>query len=195
MTKRNFSHSRGPSPVQGRLQLVQAHFGLSQQRVADLLNVTRSTLAMDERGQRLMPMAAYERLDALRQQLPAPYGPEPEAPEPGLSLTEAEQQELRRRRRKITLEEYPLQLALERSQTQLRQARLRLHVLPGLRAAFSDEWGQLWLNTFEAEARVVLEYDAGTPALLQLRLRVLAFEAAEITKLLGNAAPREESAG
>jgi hypothetical protein len=36
---------------------------------------------------------------------------------------------------------------------------------------------------FEKQAHRILTTDAGTPVLLELRLRVLAFEAAELAKL------------
>ncbi|TGE15839.1 hypothetical protein [Hymenobacter elongatus] len=192
MAKRNFSHGRGPTPFLSRLQLVQAHFGLSQQHVAELLLVPRATLTMDETGQRLLPLAATLRLDALRQQLPAPYGPAPAPPMPAPHLTEEEQWELQMRQRKIGLEEYSLEQALARSQNHLRQAQLRLQVLPALREALPDEWGQTWLNTFEAQAQLWLKYDTGTPALLELRLKVLAFEKQEIARLLAEAAPAQE---
>ncbi|MCB2411177.1 hypothetical protein [Hymenobacter lucidus] len=152
--------------------------------MADLLLVPRATLTMDEKGQRLMPLAANQRLDALRRLLPVPYGPAPAPPLPEPRLSHEEQQQLQRRQRKIALEEYQPQEALNRVQQRLRQAQLRLQVLPALREAFPDEWGQTWLNTFEAEARLWLESDAGTPALLALRLRVLAFEKDEIARLL-----------
>lgn len=189
MALNKFSHGRGPNPHLGRLQLVQAHFGLSQQRVADLLLVPRPTLVQDEKGRRIMPLAANLRLDTLRRQLPAPYGPAPVPPLPEPYLSPEEQQELQRRQRKIALEEFLPQEALTRVQQRLRQAQLRLQVLPTLRAAFPDEWGQTWLNTFEAEARLWLESDAGTPALLALRLRVLAFEKDEIARLLAGEPP------
>ncbi|PJJ61293.1 helix-turn-helix domain-containing protein [Hymenobacter chitinivorans] len=186
---RKFSRHRGPRAYQNIQQLVRAHFGLSQPDVARLLHLTRATVAMDERGERSMPTAAWFRFHHLTQVLPVPDGPAPvPAPAP-LRLSEQEQDTLRLRLKDIEREEYPLRQKLTRCQTQLAQARLRLQALPALHLAYPDERGQQWLADFAAEAHEVLDRNSGTPAILALRLRVLAFEAAEIVPLLAEAAP------
>ncbi|TGE23643.1 hypothetical protein E5K00_00045 [Hymenobacter aquaticus] len=189
MSKRNFSRHRGPRSYQNIQQLVRAHFGLSQPDVARLLHLTRAAVAMDERGERDMPTAAWLRFHHLTQALPTPDGPAPVPVAAPGCLSEDAQARLRLRLQGIQVEEYPLREKLARCQTRLAQARLRLQALPALHLAFPDERGQRWLANFEAEAHEILEIDAGQPALLELRLRVLAFEAAEITRLLAAAPP------
>ncbi|MCB2377573.1 hypothetical protein LGH70_08265 [Hymenobacter sp. BT635] len=182
--QRSFSHRRGPRRYHNIQQLVRAHFGLSQPDVARLLHLTRATVAMDEARQRNMPTAAWLRFHHLVQALPVPDGPAPVPTAAPMPLSDDERAALQLRLQGIRGQEYPLQQKLTRCQTRLAQARLRLQALPTLHLAYPDERGQRWLANFETEARENLESEAGKPALLELRLRVLAYEAAEITRLL-----------
>jgi len=132
-----------------------------------------------------MPSAAILRLVSLLPVLPPPHGSATEPPaEPAPELADYERKKLKWRLTEITIAEYPLQEKLERCQNRLAQARRCLHALPTLRAALPDEWAQRRLALLEAEAESVLRNDARTPALLTLQLNVLAFEAAEIKRLL-----------
>jgi len=188
MTRRIFSHHRGPRTYQNVNQLIRAHFGLTQPDLARLLNITRAVVAMDERNERDMPPAAWLRLNHLAQALPVPYGPAPVPPEVPARPSDAKREELELRLEGIGIEAHPLRLKLTRCQTRLSQARLRLQALPALQLAFFDERGQRWLANFEAEAHEMLEDEANKQLRLELRLKVLAFEAAEIDKLLADPA-------
>ncbi len=55
MNRRHVSGSKGPKPSYNMLQLVRTHLGLTQQQVADLLGVSRTAVAMEERGERRLP--------------------------------------------------------------------------------------------------------------------------------------------
>ena len=193
---RRFSHQRPVSPYLNLLEAVQAGFGLTQQQLARLLGVSRTTLTMEGRAAtapgsaRQLPSAAVVRLVALQQQLPAPYGPAPvPLAAPGGVLAPDERETLQLRLQKIGLEKYPIEKALARCQARLAQARLRQQALPNLQAALEpdDERGRQQLDYLAQGAALTLRHDAGTPALLELRLRVLAFEAAEIERLLAGA--------
>ncbi|SHJ63817.1 hypothetical protein SAMN02745146_3606 [Hymenobacter daecheongensis DSM 21074] len=192
---RSFSRYRLPTPSHSMLQAVQAGYGLTQQQVATLVGASRAMLAMQGRDNRLvgsvrvLPLEAALRLVQLFQTLPAPYGRAPMLPvAPDLPLPAVERKTLGWRQRAIGPEEYTQQQQLERCQTQLTQARIRLQALPALRAALPDERAQSELDLWESEAHRMRETNAGRHALLALRLRVLAFEAAEIAKLLAEPA-------
>ena len=193
---RKFSRQRSPSPYLSLSEAVQASFGLTQEQLAYLLGVSRATLSLDGRptttpgGMRRLPLQALQRLTVLQQQLPAPYGPAPTpAATAGGALLPDEQETLELRLQKIELERYPLEQQLARCQTRLAQARLRQQALPTLRATFApdDARAQQALDHLSQNADLTLRHDGGTPALLELRLRVLAFEAAEIERLLAGA--------
>lgn len=196
---RYFSNRRPPleHAQHNTLESVQLGFGLVQQDVARLLGVSRATLAMDGRptahyassGTRDMPFAAWERLLKLGLALPAPLGSAPAAPEPNPAppLPDAARRDLDLRLRGLELKQYPMRQQLQRVQLRLAQARRRLHALPVLQAAFPDERGQRWLEWFAEEARYWLRTEGHQPRLLELKLRVLEFEAAEIRKLLSEA--------
>ncbi|MFD2785648.1 antitoxin Xre-like helix-turn-helix domain-containing protein [Hymenobacter rubripertinctus] len=191
---RKFSRHRAPSPHLSLLQAIQAHLGLTQAQVADLLDVSRATLSQDGRltdtGMvRRVPSAAMLRLLALQQLLPAPHGPAPlPPPRPPAPLLAEERETLELRRQKIDLEKYPLEKALARCQTRLAQAQLRQQALPALQAALGpdDEQLGLLLDMLIRRADFTLDADDSTRQLLELRLRVLAFEAAEIARLLAD---------
>ncbi|MBG8555711.1 hypothetical protein [Hymenobacter guriensis] len=164
---------------------VQARFGLTQQQLADVLGVSRTALAMDALGERLLPIAAVLGLDALRRQLPPPVGEALPLPVAESTPGPEDQKTLAMRLRGIAIADYPLQNQQERLQTRLEQAQARLQALPALHAAFPEERGQRWLNLFEEEARIWLEHDGSALLQLTLRRKVLAYEAAEIRLLLG----------
>ena len=70
---------------------------------------------------------------------------------------------------------------IARRRSRLAQARLRLHTLPGLQAAFpaDDELAQALFKVWHNQANAALRNEPGPLARL-----VLAFEAAEMAKLL-----------
>jgi len=128
------------------VEILQAYFGFTQQDMAILLGVSRTTLAMHGRpgtavgSERSMPSAAILRLVSLLPNLPPPYGSATEPPaEPAPELADYERKKLKWRLTEIAIAEYPLQEKLERCQNRLAQARRCLHALPTLRAALPDE--------------------------------------------------------
>lgn len=192
MSRRKFSRHREPTPYLNGAALLRANFGLTQQEMANLLGVSRASVAMDERGERLISGAAGLRLRQLEQAV-APHLiagplPVPAGPPPALSAYECET--LRLRLMGIELAAYPLRKQLARCQTRRAQAALRLRVLPVLRAAFpsDDARAQRWLEYFGDMAQLMLDEVGATPELLTLQLAVLAFEATETKRLLGDAA-------
>ena len=184
---RKFSSGRGPRPFLNATQLVRAHLGLTQQDLADLLRVSRGAVAMDERGERFLPGASAERLRQLGQVLPVPDGPAPVPAVPAPVLSADDRETLDLRRQGLALEAYPLKKQLARVEVRLAQARLWQQALPALRVAFpaEDAFAHQWLDYFAGKAAATLRDDSGTPALLGLRLATLAFEMAEIDRLLG----------
>lgn len=185
-----FSRHRAPSPFQPLVKAIQAHFGLTQERVAEVLDVSR--VALGQYGaagsSRNLPTAAVLRLLAWQQQLPAPHGPAPTPPVPPVPapLPTYDRETLDLRRREITLQQHRLEQKLARCEVHLAQARLRQQALPALRAAFApaDELTEQWLNWLERDSRAMLAKDGPAARLLALQLRVLAFETAEIEQLL-----------
>jgi transcriptional regulator with XRE-family HTH domain len=177
----HFSHQRGPSSSHNTGQAVRAQLGLTQQDLAQLLGVSRSALAMAERGSRDLPPAIAQRLLSLRQALdtlPVPVA---------ATVLSAEQREkLAIRLQAIQLEEYPLRQQLQRVQIRLNQARLRQQAEVVLRAALpaTEALAHRKLGRLADAADACLRDEGGEPALLELRLRVLAFERAEIEQLL-----------
>ena len=188
MSKQNFSSKRGPASYHATEQAVRASLGLTQQELAWLLGVSRSALSMAERGRRTLPLPALQRLLQLWQAItqPAPVAPGSVQPAPVLTADQRDLLDLRCLG--INLEEYPLRQQVKRAQVRLEQARQRQQAALVLHALTptGDELAQRWLTRFEAEALTNLHDDAATVALLELRLRVLAFEQAEIEQLLSN---------
>lgn len=183
---RKFVHQNGPLASLSQLQRIQAHFGLTQQELADVLGISRSALNMSGRGQRHLSPEVWARILLFQQALPvAEPGAEP-TPEPAPPLSEDDRQELDLCRRELELQADLLGGQLARRRTRLAQARLRLRTLPGLRAAFpaDDEVAQALLKVWQNEANATLRKEAGPLARLALRQAVTAFEAAEIEKLL-----------
>ena len=82
---RKFSRHRGLLLQSNPVQRVQAHFGFTQQEVADLLDVTRAVLSMSGQPGRTLPFEARERMQWLLDALPpAPAPPAPRRqPRPG----------------------------------------------------------------------------------------------------------------
>lgn len=183
MSSRHFSHKQGSSPSHGIEQTVRAHLGLTQQELARLLGVSRTTLAMAEHGSRDLPPAVSVQLLRLWQAI----ADAPATPETPVPLSSAQRDTLDLRRLAIKREEYPVHQQLKRIQIRLAQARQRQQVEPALRAALpaSEVQAHRWLGRLADEADARLRDEGGEPVLLELRLRVLAFERAEIDKLLG----------
>jgi transcriptional regulator with XRE-family HTH domain len=184
MATQHFSLQRGPTASHGLAQTVRAHLGLTQQDLAVLLGVSRATLAMAELGRRSLPPAA----NLLLAQLGEAVTTVPEAatatPTP---LSPAQRDTLTVRRQGIGLEEHSLHQQLKRAQTRLLQARQRQQAESVLRAALpaTNAAAHRKLSHLAEESEQYLRDEGATPALLELRLRVLAFERAEIDKLLG----------
>ncbi|WP_310392324.1 hypothetical protein [Hymenobacter sp.] len=181
---RKFSHHRGLRAHHTLLQRIQAHFGFTQQEVADLLDVTRTVLSMSERPGRTLPFEAWKRLQWLLDALPA-------EPADGSTLAPAfsddEREGLDLRRRSLELQAQALGQQLARSQTRLAQARLRQQAMPGLRTTFpaTDELAQVRFTIWERRAAATVRTEGNAAAMLALRLAVLTFEATEIGRLLG----------
>jgi transcriptional regulator with XRE-family HTH domain len=183
MAAQHFSHQRGPAASHGLEQSVRAQLGLTQLDLAMLLGVSRATLAMAESGRRSLPPAAHLLLAQLEQTLDAPSNSAPAS----APLSPKQRDTLALRRQGIGLEEHPLRQQLERVQTRLLQARQRQQAEAVLRAALpaTNTVAHRKLSRLAEEAEQYLHDEGATPALLELRLRVLAFERAELDKLLG----------
>ncbi len=188
MKRPKFSHQRPLRPLHNATQAVRARLGLTQDDLAALMQVSRAAVSMDEHGSRDLPWPQVQLLQALYQVV-LPLATEAHAPLPPLTLTAADRDDLDFRRLGLRVAAAPLQLKLERSQLQLAQAQCWQRVLPQLRATFPPEnaWAHGWLDRFERRAGGLLRTEAGGPALLQVRLAAIAFEIAEITRLLGDA--------
>jgi len=201
---RRFSRQRAPSPHLGLRQLVQAHFGFTLDELARVLGVSRAVLAMSDGVGRRLPTAATLRLHQLYAAIGAPEAaPEtvaeatsetdlpPPAPPEAPALHPADATALRLRRQGLRIEGYKLAQQQARCQTRLAQARLRQQVLPGLAAALlpGEERLRQWLASRAAPDPGEQLADASALAVLGLRQRVLAFELAELDRLLGSEAP------
>jgi transcriptional regulator with XRE-family HTH domain len=177
----HFSHQRGSLSSHTTEQAVRAQLGLTQQALAQLLGISRTALAMAEQGSRALAPAASQRLLSLWQALAAMPTPVPVA-----VLSADQREKLSIRLQAIQLEEYPLRQQLQRVQIRLAQARLRQQAEPALRAALpaTEALAHRKLGRLAEEADACLRDEGSEPALLELRLRVLAFERAEIERLL-----------
>lgn len=190
MASQHFSRQRGPLLGHGVEQTIRAQLGLTQQELARLLGVSRTALAMAELGQRDLPPGATQRLLHLGQALAT-------TPSSAVAvLTAGQRGALELRLQAIRLEEQPLRQQLSRVQIQLDQARRRQQAEPMLRASLpaSDALAHRWLSRFSEEADALLRAEGATPALLELKLRVLAAEQAEIEQLLGKPAVNRRAA-
>ncbi|MBO2013118.1 antitoxin Xre-like helix-turn-helix domain-containing protein [Hymenobacter negativus] len=191
---RKFSNQRGPEAHHSILERVQAHFGFTQQEIADVLGVSRGALTMAASNRRSLPPDAWMRLLQFQQALPVAESnavPAAPAPVPGLAdlvLTADDRQDLDLRRRTLLLQATLLGEQLARHQTRLAQARLRLQALPSLRAAFpaDDEVAQSLFKVWQNQAAATLRKATGPLARLALRQAVLAFEAGKLEKLLAD---------
>ncbi|RYY19410.1 MAG: helix-turn-helix domain-containing protein [Cytophagaceae bacterium] len=178
---RHFSRQRGPLASHGTAQAVRAQLGFTQQDLARLLGVSRTALAMAEQGSRALPAAAAARLLTLGQALAAMPTPVPVA-----VLSARQREALAMRLQAIQLEEYPVRQQLRQVQIRLAQARVRQQAEPALRAILpaTEALAHRKLGRLAEESDAYLRDEGATPALLELRLRVLAFERAELEKLL-----------
>jgi len=183
MATQHFSHQRGPAASHGLEQSVRAQLRLTQLDLAMLLSVSRAALAMAESGRRSLPPAAHLLLDQLWQTMAAAPVETAAASTP---LSPEQRDTLSLRRQGIGLEENPLRQQLKRVQTRLLQARQRQQAEPVLRATLpaTNTVAHRKLSRLAEEAEQYLRDEGATPALLELRLRVLAFERAEIERLL-----------
>jgi transcriptional regulator with XRE-family HTH domain len=184
MATQHFSHQRGPAASHSTEQAVRAHLGLTQLELATLLSVSRATLAMAELGRRDLPPAATV---LLAQLLPALIATPTQAAGAPAPLSPNQREGLGLRRQGIGLEEDSLREQLKRVQTRLLQARQRQQAEAVLRAALpaTEALAHRKLSRLAEEAETYLRAEGATPALLELRLRVLAFERAELERLLG----------
>jgi transcriptional regulator with XRE-family HTH domain len=184
-----FSHQTGPRLYQSAGQLLRAYYGLTQQWLADYLGVPRSTVSMDELGRANLPTGSFMRLLPLIQGMPAPDGnaPEPSA-EPTAAGLAAAQPLLAHREREARHEARQLGRPQEKLVVRLRQVRLRLQTLPAalgaLAPAPADERPRRVLGYWDEDAPDQLRDDEAALTVLNLRQRVLAFELAELAKLL-----------
>jgi|GEM_PF-3185431 len=179
--------------------------GLSQEQLAYLLGISRQQLSMSEsEASRALPLRGLQRLMDLWQALPPvpadapapwvanddPTTPPLPVPAPG-SLRPTERAKLRLRWKEIRVERNALRDQLDRAQVRLGQARVRQLLLPPLLAALpsadAPSVRAMVLLELLREAARTLETKAAQPALLTLRLAVLAFEAGEIQRLLAAA--------
>ncbi|RYY21090.1 MAG: helix-turn-helix domain-containing protein [Cytophagaceae bacterium] len=185
MATRHFSLQRGPAPSHSSAQTARAQLGLTQQELAQLLGVSRTALAMAEQGSRDLPSAAAQRLLNLLQALAALP-----APVPAAVLSTSQREDLEIRLQAIQLAEYPLRQQLRRVQIKLAQARLRQQAEPALRATLlaTEALAHRKLSRLAEAADAYLRDEGATPALLELRLQVLAFERAEVARLLNGPA-------
>jgi transcriptional regulator with XRE-family HTH domain len=183
MTRRKFSAKRPLRPQHNATQAVRAQLGLTQNDLASLMEVSRVAVSMDEHGSRSLPWPQIGLLYALRAALPATP-----APPPPPVLTATDRADLEFRRKVLRVAAFPLEEKLERGQLRLAQARCWQQVLPQLRTTFpaNNTWAHEWLDMFERRAAITLRRQAGSPALLQVRLAAIAFEITEITRLLGD---------
>ncbi|MDQ2769575.1 MAG: hypothetical protein M3Y54_03645 [Bacteroidota bacterium] len=189
-----FSHQTGPKAHQSAGQLLRAYYGLTQEWLAHYLEVSRSALAMDETGRASLPASSLLRQIPLIQGIPAPDGPAPQpSAEPTAAGSAAALPLLAARQREVRYELFRLERQQEKLLVRLRQVRLRLQTLPALLASLApppaDERQRRVLGYWAADAPDQLRDDEAALALLELRLRVLAFEAAQIGELLGEEAP------
>lgn len=185
MKRRKFSHQLPLRPQHTPAQALRARLGLTQDDLADLLEVSRAAISMEEHGSRSLPWPQIGLLNALYQVvLPLPADPAPVPPAP---LTADDRAELDYRRLGLRVAAGPLEKKLAREHLRLAQARCWQLVLPQLRAAFPPEnpWAHTWLDERTRRAAVALRSAGGPAALLQVRLAAIAFEIAEITRLLG----------
>ena len=184
--KKKFSRHREAQPSHTDGQLVRAAFGLTQLQLALLLGVSREALAADEMGRRYLMGPAAILMSQLGQIVRA--APPEEAapgPPPAPVLLEYDRETLRLRLMGIGLEQYRLRQQLARCQTRLAQARRRRQSLAALQAVLPDNaYATQWLARFAEEATSTLSLEEPQAALLAMRLRLLAFEAAELEKLL-----------
>jgi transcriptional regulator with XRE-family HTH domain len=194
-----FSHLDGPCPGLPPLQLLRAHYGLTQEELANFMGVPRATLSLDEKpsfrnGPRPVSTAAWLRLMPFMVAMPALDSVEIRPayqPLPKVEVGDDElRQALRLRQMKCHVETSELQREQYRARVRQAQARLRLHTLPALLEAVPDsplgKRQRVWLDWFEYDARYILDdTKAATQyALRELRLRVLAYEATQLAELL-----------
>jgi hypothetical protein len=142
---------------------------------------------MEELGRASLPVRSLLLQIPLIQGIPAPDGPAPEPPaEPTAAGLAATEPLLAKRAREVRYEMFRLTQQQEKLRVRLRQVRLRLQTLPALLASLgpADERQRRVLGYWADDAPAQLRDDEAALAMLDLRQRVLAFELAELEKLL-----------
>lgn len=178
-------------------QKVRAYFGLTQDNLALFLGIPRASLSLAELDRWSLPHQADVRMRPFLQQVwdaqqdasaPVAAAPAPPAAPPAPDV----QKELLWRQRVCQYEAGQLRRKLTVQQTKLAQAERCLLVVPALRAAVADtltdpdSLESHWLKWFEGQARTTInKHNAGATALLELRIAVLEFEAAQAGQRAG----------
>lgn len=88
LKRRKFSHQKGPNQLRNTVQRVRAELSLTQDDLARLLDVSRSAVAMAERGARSLPWPNVLLLHALQTALLVPPLAPDTLPPPPLSAAE-----------------------------------------------------------------------------------------------------------
>ena len=180
---------------------IRTQFGITQERMADWLGMSRVSVTLAEQGQRSLPHSAalqegrltFARLgrvlDASGQTQPAPPplpAPAPD-PQPLLARLDYCQHHLRNLRYRLKL-----------MQARAVPFEARLKALPALRAwtgpIRDPALEESWLALFEGEAQSGLLYDcgAGPQKLLAARIAGLEREAQVLGELVGEDSPAQE---
>ncbi|MGI4871846.1 MAG: helix-turn-helix domain-containing protein [Janthinobacterium lividum] len=184
MAKHNYTRSYAYGSPTSTGHFVRTELGLTQQELAWLLGVSRVALAKEEGNSRQLPPDAMRRLlDVARllHTLAAPASPPPLPPPDA-----AQRETLALRLLAIQLAEYPVRQELARQQQRLAQFRRRTQAAPAIQALLPAEatHARQALDSLLRQADGYLALDATEPLLPELRLRVLAFERAEIERIL-----------
>ena len=173
---------------------IRTELGLTQDDLARLLGVSRVALAKDEGNRRLLPLDVTRQLLDLSRLLHT-LAPEPPPPLPPPDAAQREALEMRLQALRIA--EHPVRQNLEKQRRRLAQLRRRQQagsaIAALLPAGAARQQGALDILLDEAEGYLAL--DATALLLPELRLRVLAFERAEIEKLLSPVPPEPTATG
>ena len=165
------------------LPAIRAHFGWSQQTLAEALGVTRSRLAHAEASTRLLPLGALPRLALLVNCLPV-------AADFQTPQTPTEPAALRQRQRQCLHLAEGIERQMAALETRAAQATARLAALPLLLAAppvaaLAPVAGPAWYRVQALEAETILTEAGPTAhALLRARQAGLLAEAAALAALL-----------
>ena len=165
------------------LAAVRAHFGWSQQTLAEGLGIRRVRVAEAERSTRQLPLAALPRLALLVSCLPVAAPPAPPPPPDPVAL--------RRRQQQCQHLAAGVGRQLTDLEARAAQAAARLAALPTLvaaptGAALAPVAGPAWFRVQALEAETILaEAGPTAQALLRARRAGLEAEAAALGALMG----------